>query len=199
MAGGTNGSAKGGILTLVGSAGNQYNMSLLDQNYATPFVNGNGCYTNCYMEIYMQFDPNANTSSGSDGWPAWWAYGAQWRTNDITEIDIAEYYPNTTQEIGIYLHEHPAGGGQTNPPATLAYKIDANWHTYGVLITPTMLSFYYDPPASGTPVPVATQAVGNNTPGGLAGRSMSYQLTYNVLSAGLRAPLKVDWVRVWQQ
>jgi hypothetical protein len=206
---GSNASPHGGILTLpTGKFPNANLITLpgpaLNTSGAKLPALGTGRWQHCYMEAYIQFVPNRNSSViySSTGWPAWWAWaaedlggfgygGAPFTCFDPTEVDFVESYGNAqwsgggsgpANETNSTIINHGTNGD--NGIMTID-PIDSNWHTYGFLWVPGTITMYYDNVAKGS-VALSTSY------------SLDSQSLFMILGTGPGWPMNIDWVRVWQ-
>lgn len=100
-----------------------------------------------YIESRIFAQGPTNCSSVVANWPAFWLTGANWP--DPIEIDMMEGQGNgTTGNVGQFCATYH-WDDQTNPQeqqtcgSNASYPADA-WHVFGVLWTPTSVTYYYD-------------------------------------------------------
>jgi hypothetical protein len=190
-----------GVLTITGGASSNANL-------CTQFHDGTGgaYFQGGYFEAMMQ----------CTDWSAFWLYASQrpWVNgansnllagNPLTwtaEIDIAETDQGPTHQNQIVGNVHKNSGSDvvadaTAPPTNIFTMPSGGspfgqWHTYGLLWTPTALTWYVDN------IQVATAAPYASTP-------QSMQLAIAAQPGGVQGgatvvnppTTKVQWVRVW--
>lgn len=201
IASGLNASPNGGILTLTGP-GHDNDALLSIPGWALNNSNAklptSGCWQHGYFECYMQANQSNIVPPQVNGWPAFWAWGAEGLFSygmgssalnaTVTEIDIEE-------QFGTVFGGHSGSDGVTilNPggrqPAAYATggTTDNNWHSYGVLWTPGQITFYKDDVIRG---------VQKST----SGWALESTHLFLILGCGIQpgANMNVDYVRVWQ-
>ena len=207
--GGGNASPDGGILTL--PTGRFPNANLITVPGPAMDVHrmslpplGRGRWRHCYMEAYIQFKPDQNSSViyTATGWPAWWGWaaenlgnfgypGSDLRVPNGVEVDFLENWgyakwngggsgpPNIAASTIINHSTNVADNVMTVKP------IDANWHTYGFLWVPGRISMYFDNMLRGT------KLLGSAFP-------LDTQSLFMILGTGPHWEMNIDWVRVWQ-
>jgi len=153
---------------------------------------------------------------GGKIWPTWWLWGGNYRNGgpapSATEIDVMEYSrwtnfkaDNNATSSHHYFNQQLINGNRKfaitdkNSP-----RDEFNWHRWGVLWTPTQITFYYD----GVPFGSSDQpgnAANDVVPTKLIFSSSPHVQTHPDLTAAgaprvsdILPAFEVDWVRVWQ-
>lgn len=155
-------------------------------------------------------------------WPTWWIWGGNWRNGGpaptATELDLMEYsgfsakwYNNKATSSHHYKAKQVINGKThaTTPYANAQQRDQYSWHRWGLLWTPTEVTFYYD----GVPY------FSSDQPGNAASENVPMQLLLtssphtanadpsqpdhptpaDAAKPGQNLPhFEVDWVRVWQ-
>lgn len=161
---------------------------------------GPNIFRRCYFEARMKFNPSS--FSGTNGWPAFWSLDANWpNLSTFTELDFMEGIPvprTAGQPAALFqaIHEwstnfasETANNVGTNQP-TLPGGTDFNeYHTYGCLWAPNLITWYFDN------APFVTQAIAAGS-GYSLDTSLDARL-YLVIGTGTSWLCTWDWVRVW--
>ena len=183
-------SLNNGVLTITarpGAASPQANSP--GRTYGSGQINTKAMFS----QEYGYFEMRAELPTGAGMWPAFWTQPA----NDYSprEIDAMEAFgaPNADGEGGTSLYHYDvhdssnrAGTGAWVPAGT---DLTTSYHSYGVLWTPTTLTYYFDgkqtaqmptPPDIDTePVYlIADLAVGGSWPGNANGETGQMKIDY---------------------
>ena len=131
------------------------------------FFTYSGCSTNCYpidtvttqssgkAFKYGYFEANMKWSAGDGAWPGFWLYSYQHAidTNQCTtqagEIDVMEGQGSEPNVFYGTIHSNtngcsPADDQNGNNYQAQSVDLSQGFHTYGVLWTPTTVSWYLD-------------------------------------------------------
>jgi beta-glucanase (GH16 family) len=113
-------------------------------------LNGNLPYTsgmissfNSFSQQYGYFEVEMRADEAPGMWPAFWLLGANVPKDKNMEIDVVEALGTTPRTI--YQSTHYVA--ETHRDVRIYPTNAVNWaqnHTYGVLVTPTLLIFYVD-------------------------------------------------------
>jgi beta-glucanase (GH16 family) len=145
-----------------------------------------GMLTSAFTQTYGYFEMRAQLPAGQGLWPAFWLLGA-----NNNEIDILEVLGSDlrTPENALHSNANPGSGMKNFLPDPTGF------HTYGVMWSPSTLTFYIDgteawqaPTPSDMNVPmhmIANLAVGGNWAGAPDG------------TTPWPAQMKIDYVRVY--
>lgn len=215
MASGSDASASGGILTVLGTGpGSDALISVPgwaanNAGTSTP-IPSTGVFGHAYFEAHIQFSPTGDTDGGygpRGGWPAWWSWtvqalnmygfsgviGPMASAGEATEVDFMESYGHVFGGPPIWnssLHEwFPPGGADTVERSVTSgdQSVNSSWHTYGMRWTTNLLEVFIDGVSKGT----AAVGPGTGWPALEAGK------LFLILGSGDNWPMQVDWVRVW--
>jgi beta-glucanase (GH16 family) len=148
-------------------------VQMLTASYTLPV---GGC---CEAKIWF---PGPGSSPGNSiyNWPAWWTSGSNWPAGG--EIDIAEGGGSLT------CNYHSSSGANNGPDPGPSGNWSNSWHTYGMLRTSSLVSWYYD----GTVV----RTLRPNDNG--AGHNLFLDVGAGNQSAyGSASLVKVAYVRAW--
>lgn len=124
-----------------------------------------------YFEVRMKFPPGPGT------WPAFWLAPLQptGNTDSDVEIDVIEYYGQFTDGYRATVHVWYQDKAKTRGDGTVIHVANGSlvdtFHTYGVDVSPTTLTFFLDrrpvwayptPPEHDTPMyPIVNLALGS--------------------------------------
>ncbi|MBV8901661.1 MAG: glycoside hydrolase family 16 protein [Verrucomicrobia bacterium] len=190
-----------GVLTIIADANQGMSLTTQYQYAAGPndLSSGSTYFTYGYFEAHLK----------CTDWSAFylfdaqrrWVYGNAVTSNPATwtsEIDVIETDPGVPHTAVCTVHKNTGGDGgipdEQNWPnsATIAGSTINQWHTYGVLWTPTQVTWYVDnqqvctaPTYLSTRRPMALVLTAH--PGGVGGSPS----TVNPPTTA------VKWVRVW--
>lgn len=184
-------------------------------------------------ERYGYYEARVRLSGQSNGdvWATWWLWGGNYRNGgpapSATELDIFEYsgnskryFRNQASSSHHYFDQRSIDGNKnkTTRPSCTAQRDSFNWHTWGVLWTPTEISYFYDgkrffksdQPSDAAADIVPTRIILSASPHG-------YKIPgYNVDAGGRQpnnpvlnpddrpqrgrkiADFEIDWVRIWR-
>lgn len=178
------------------------------QKFAGP---GNIKYGFYEARVRIQWNPNGSV------WPTWWIWGNRVNGVTTTEIDIMEYsgfsqkfFNNRATSSHHYRGKVNINGSSqtTTSASSVLNRNPFQWHRWGILWTPTELSFYYD----GVKYMSSAQpgdAAAENNPLGLIFSTSPHTINAdpeqpdnptaaNAARPGQNFPsLEVDWVRVY--
>ncbi len=177
------------------------------QKFAGP---GNIKYGFYEARVRIQWNPNGSI------WPTWWIWGNRVNGVTTTEIDVMEYsgfsqkfFNNRATSSHHYRGKRNIGGvsSTTTSANNVLNRNPFQWHRWGILWTPTELSFYFD----GVKYMSSAQpgdAAAENNPLGLIFSTSPHTINAdpeqpdnptaaNAARPGQNFPaLEVDWVRV---
>lgn len=193
---------------------NQQGSSYANWGLSTYSVKGNTghAFKFGYIEARMRFDPKLGPNS--DGWPSFWmeslSHTLGTNNTHFAELDIFEAYTGghaaySGAFVGT-LHDwrltpsfvHYQNSNNWTPQPGVDYS---QWHTYGVLWKPGSATWYFDGVALQTQQYSATGFPNPQTnpvsPIGTFSITDSEPLVV-ILGSGVRWPLHVDYVHVWQ-
>ena len=127
---------------------NWVNSQIYSTNISTCAANGLNCHswTFGYFEVSMAFDPVLGN------WPTLWLMPVNYNLNSIQtgpELDIFEWQSNTAAVGYGTVHTWVKGSETGDNVGSNSWPIPggtnlAHYHTYGILWTPTTLSWYFD-------------------------------------------------------
>jgi len=171
-------------------------------------------YFEAEIRINLQ-DINFNWIGGKI-WPTWWIWGGNYRNGgpapSATEIDIMEYsrWTNFKADNNATSSHHYFNQDTINGKKKFAVtdknspRDEFNWHRWGVLWTPTEITFYYD----GVPFGTSDQpgdAAADIVPSKLIFSSAPHVVThpdtppiYAPKASDILPTFQVKWVKVWQ-
>lgn len=173
-------------------------------------------FTFGYFEARISFDPTLWSQSSS--WPAFWSIDyprpAQHYENTLAELDFFEAFDNPALNHQVEflgtLHEWQDNmtidyfNKNSRQPVNVNWN---NWHTVAALWTTGQVSWYlddrllmtqsYEP--DGVPNPLALTKGGNS--GSQAGifSILDNDTMDVILGSAPGWPMRVDWVRIWQE
>jgi len=190
--------ASPGVLSLVW---NQGQTPAYDTSIATSADNASNykAWTYGYFEIKMKFNP----TTGS--WPALWLIP----TAEITdssgehgEIDIFEWQSNTPATFYGTIHDWVGSTDIENNNSRNAHPLPAgtklaDYHTYGMLWTPSTISWYFDNTLMGSSTAYAI--FGTQSYYLILGQQVGTHLTHT--TSAMTTPtltMNVEWVHVFQ-
>jgi beta-glucanase (GH16 family) len=133
-------SVANGVLTITASHGHDgWKSGLL----STIDPSGRG-----FAQKYGYFEMRAKMPLGAGVWPGFWLVSTGSRHN-LVELDVVEYYGVSPDRFYSTVHvwNDDNGNQKVNNPYTTtgqAGEFADGFHTYGVLVTPKTLGFYYD-------------------------------------------------------
>jgi Ca2+-binding RTX toxin-like protein len=103
-----------------------------------------------YQQQYGYFEMSAKFPAGAGSWPAFWLLSSD-TTKTRVEIDTIEAYGTDLKGNHAALHFTPGPDGalsqkvDTSDYTTVTQSMfDGNFHTYGALVRPDFITFYYD-------------------------------------------------------
>jgi beta-glucanase (GH16 family) len=149
------------------SVGNGYLDIRVQQNASTSngfdgYTGGLLCsmdkYANGFAQKYGYFEASMKTPGGANTWPAFWLCSNAIANGNSAELDVTESYgnwgagknnspagnPNYTEAT---WHQWLGAGGQNSNGASELVSnpgLTAGYHTYGVDVEPTGISWYVD-------------------------------------------------------
>jgi len=160
-------------------------------------------------------DINFNWTGGKI-WPTWWIWGGNYRNGGPapsgTELDVMEYSrwtnfkanDNATSSHHYFNQNTINGKKKFDITDKNSPRDQFNWHRWGVLWTPTQITYYYD----GVPFGSSDQpgdAAADVVPSKLIFSSSPHVATHrDLVESGapkvsdILPTFQVDWVRVWQ-
>ena len=134
---------------------------------------------NSFTQTYGYFEAGMKLPSGTGNWPAFWLYAV----NANAELDVMEEQ-NGSNTITGTAHNNGAGGAATGVTNTIP-NLTAGFHKFGVLWTPTTITWYVDEVSIGSvPTPsnlnspmymIANLALNSSTPANYAGGDLQIQ------------------------
>jgi beta-glucanase (GH16 family) len=130
-------SVEGGVLTITASATPaQDNYAAYGAAYTSGMLNTLGSFE----QKYGYFEMRAEVPTAQGAWPAFWLLPSPYQPN--AEADIMEGLGATPN---VDYRRAYGGDGSSQTIYDNAYKDDpSGFHTYGMLWTPSTVSFYYD-------------------------------------------------------
>lgn len=164
---------------------------------------------------YYEARIRINAPATGQIWPTWWVWGGNWRDGGpaptTTEFDIMEYSGWAAKYSDNYAttsHHYKAKkeiNGVTHSTTSKESNATRNafeWHTWGLLWTPTEVSFWYDGEkyfTSPEPEDAATEDIEMNLIFSCSPHIGSNPIEENKPQPGDILPsYQIDWVRVWQ-
>jgi len=103
---------------------------------------------NGFSQQYGYFEIRAKLPTGGGVWPAFWLLGVPaLRDDDVNqaEIDVMEEYGNDPTVLHTNSHVYLTNGISTDDDVEFNEPgMTTDFHTYGVLVTPTTISYYFD-------------------------------------------------------
>ncbi len=135
------------------------------------------------------------------------AHGAFWLYNNVTEVDVAEYFGASSKGGGLASYVHrPQGngkfltsGGKLKPAAVKRiignHYVSEGYHTFTVVWTPSQYVFSID----GKTTLKVSSAIGKDPSFLVLSLLSSYYELPNLKKAKLPLAMRVDWVKVWQK
>jgi hypothetical protein len=99
-----------------------------------------------FAQQYGYFEMKARLPSGAGTWPAFWLIGTD-KTSSAAEIDVIEYYGGfpkyyiTTEHVWVHGANQLLRQHTSKVPEGI---LSSQFNTFGVLITPTVTSFYFN-------------------------------------------------------
>jgi len=151
---------------------------------------------------------------GGKIWPTWWVWGSRACNScpTTTEFDIMEYSRwtnfkadgNATSSHHYYDKRNINGKSKFDITQKNSPRDEFNWHRWGMLWTPTQVTFYYD----GVPFGSSDQPrdpLNDTRPLKLIFSSSPHVASHRDLAASgaprvsdILPQFEIDWVRVWQ-
>ncbi len=139
-----------------------------------------------FAQTYGYFEAKMEVPAGQGTWPAFWLVrqDGTWPP----ELDVLEEYgDNTATET---IHTQQTGTHTSDGSGNYVPNADTSFHTYGVLWTPTTVTWYID----GAAVKQVATPADMNSP--------MYMIVNNAVTSGTTDPnltsqLKVDYVRAY--
>jgi beta-glucanase (GH16 family) len=152
---------------------------------------------NAYAFTYGFVEAAVELPTADGTWPSFWLLSAD--NTSLPEIDVFEWYGSTPDRVTMHVHQRAGDGDGDVVQGHEATMDDARGrrHVFGVLWTPTEVTFYLDGRATGT---IDDPALVPTTP------------MYLILNLAIGGPdevgtprpeqfptaFSVDYVRVWQ-
>ena len=198
-------------------------------NLALTAVNTNGNWTSARISTagkvnfqYGQIEANIKMPAGSYNWPAFWMLGKNFFPNsswpNCGEIDIMEGLANESVDQST-LHANYPGGGDWNGGGGVTMRaplsnLTSAFHTFGMIWTPTSISFTLDGYVYGSDVYNAsngtvTQTVGSSVSTFSIGgkvwpfNQQFFMILDNAIPAGTsaangaRGTMDVNWIKYY--
>ena len=113
-------------------------------NGQLPYTSGMITTFNSFSQQYGYFEAEIRADEAPGMWPAFWLLGADVPKDRNMEVDVVEALGTTPRTV--YQTTHYTLEGR-RPDKRMYPTSGVNWaqnHTYGVLITPSLLIFYVD-------------------------------------------------------
>ncbi len=172
-----------------------------------------------YYEARVRIKGRANGNI----WPSWWVWGGNYRNGapgpDATEFDLMEYSGNSARwfnnkaTTSHHYREKKNINGKSHITSTYASVQNRNafqWHTWGMLWSPTEVSFYYDgvkymtsdQPSDAALEPYGMKLIFSSSPHTV---NADPEQPDNPLPANAAKPgdnlatFEIDWVRVYKR
>jgi beta-glucanase (GH16 family) len=177
-------SVGGGVLTITAAPGSN--------PAGRPYNSGTITTDGKFSQAYGYFEMRAELPSGAGMWPAFWMYpqsGYGLRELDVLEAFGAPYAGSgglNTYHWG--THDSGLPGQQSGAWVPTSANISTSYNTYGMLWTPTTITFYFDGQSvaqeatpsdmSAAMYMIANLAVGGSWPGSAAGESAQMKIDY---------------------
>ena len=178
-------SVGGGVLTITAAPGS----NPAGKEYNSGVITTEGDFS----QAYGYFEMRAELPQGAGMWPAFWMYPET--GYGIRELDVMEAFgaPAPDGEGGsdtyhYNVHDNGLSGTQDGAWVPTNVNIYDSYNTYGMMWTPTTITFYFDGEAvaqEATPadmnVPmymIATVAVGGSWPGEATGETAQMKIDY---------------------
>ena len=169
-------SESGGVLDLHAAPTPAADLSSI---WGYKFTSGMISTRSTFTQTYGYFEAGMKLPSGTGNWPAFWLYAV----NANTELDVMEEQ-NGSNTITGTAHNNGAGGAATGVTNTIP-NLTAGFHKFGVLWTPTTITWYVDEVSIGSvPTPsnlnspmymIANLALNSSTPANYAGGDLQIQ------------------------
>ena len=172
-------SVSGGILDLHAGPTPAADLSSI---WGYKFISGMISTRNSFTQTYGYFEAGMKLPSGPGNWPAFWLYAV----NANSELDVMEEQ-NGSNTITGTAHNNGAGGAATGVTNTIP-NLTAGFHKFGVLWTPTTITWYVDEVSIGSvPTPsnlnspmymIANLALNSSTPSTYAGGDLQIEYVH---------------------
>ena len=169
-------SLSGGILDLHAGPTPAADLSSI---WGYKFISGMISTRNSFTQTYGYFEAGMKLPAGTGNWPAFWLYAV----NANAELDVMEEQ-NGSNTITGTAHNNGAGGAATGVTNSIP-NLTAGFHKFGVLWTPTTITWYVDEVSIGSvPTPsnlnspmymIANLALNSSTPSTYAGGDLQVQ------------------------
>ena len=136
-------SDQNGVLTISGNPAPSQDVSALG---GYQYTSGMLTTQNTWSQEYGYFEMRAQLPAGQGDWPAFWMLPTG---PGGGEVDIFEQLGNDPGVVHQTVHDPSAagGGGQM---FDVPVQSDNGYHTYGVMWTPSTMTFYVDGQETGT-------------------------------------------------
>ena len=166
-------------------------------NYTTGLIDNRGTFS----QAYGYFEMRAELPAGAGFWPGFWMLPTVDNNGGVPEIDAMEAFGSQYGYYGGSNQVHYDLHSGTNPNtsgtwATVNANIYTSYNTYGVMWTPTTLTFYFDGQSIGS-LPTSKDLVGNPGEYMIASLLTGAPGDWPGPMAGEAGSLKIDYIRAF--
>jgi len=166
-------------------------------DYTTALIDNRGSFS----QTYGYFEMRAELPAGAGFWPGFWMLPTVDNDGGVPEIDVVEAFGSQYGWYGGSNQVHYDLHSGTNPEtegtwATVNANIYNSYNTYGVMWTPTTLTFYFDGQAVGS-LPTSADLVGNPGEYMIASLLTGAPGDWPGPMAGETGSLKIDYIRAF--
>jgi len=186
-------SVGGGVLSITATP----NAPGATSNYTTGLIDNRGTFS----QSYGYFEMRAELPAGAGFWPGFWTLPTVDLNDGTPEIDAMEAFGSQYGYYGGSNQVHYDLHSSTNPNtsgtwATVNANIYTSYNTYGVMWTPTTLTFYFDGQAIGS-LPTSKDLIGNPGEYMIASLLTGAPGDWPGPMAGETGSLKIDYIRAF--
>ena len=129
-------SINNGVLTITATPTTPEQKAAL---YGIDFASGLLTTRTSFTQTYGYFEMRAKMPSGTGAWPAFWLFSS----DGTQEMDIFEVASEKASTIALTVHDKSLASSAVRSSAYVPDSSTA-FHTYGLLWTPTTLTYYID-------------------------------------------------------
>ena len=156
---------------------------------------------NSFSQSYGYFEMRAELPAGAGFWPGFWMLPTVDNNDGVPEIDAMEAFGSDYEGEGGSNQVHYDLHSGTNPDtrgtwATINANIYTSYNTYGVMWTPTALTFYFDGQSIGS-LPTSSDLIGNPGEYLIASLLTGAPGDWPGPMAGETGSLKIDYIRAF--
>ena len=172
-------SESGGVLDLHAAPTPAADLSSI---WGYKFTSGMISTRSTFTQTYGYFEAGMKLPAGTGNWPAFWLYAV----NANSELDVMEEQ-NGSNTITGTAHNNGSGTAATGVTNTIP-NLTAGFHKFGVLWTPTTITWYVDEVSIGSvPTPsnlnspmymIANLALNSSTPANYAGGDLQIEYVH---------------------